>query len=77
MITTTPTSTLPSTLTADRIRAHATRLGLTHLGAEPGTVTALVERAETAQLGYLDFLDLLLEEEAGLNRPGVSGDSAV
>ena len=48
-----------STLTADRIRNHATRLGLTHL-------TELVERAETGQMGYLDFLDLLLEEEVGL-----------
>jgi len=52
-----------STLTTDRIRTHATRLGLTHL---TDTVTELVGRAETAQLGYLDFLDLLLEEEVGL-----------
>ena len=35
-------------LTTDRIRSHATRLGLTHLTE---TITALVERAETAQLG--------------------------
>ena len=61
------TSTAPtSTLTADRIRAHATRLGLTHLGSEPGVAAGLVARAETGQLGYLDFLDLLLEEELGL-----------
>ena len=60
------TTTTTSTLTADRVRAHATRLGLTHLGTEPETVNALVARAETAQLGYLDFLDLLLEEEVGL-----------
>ena len=50
-------------LTTDRIRSHATRLVLTHLTE---TITALVERAETAQLGYLEFVDLLLEEEVGL-----------
>ena len=61
----TPTTTT-STLTADRVRAHATRLGLTHLGTEPETVNALLARAETAQMGYLDFRDLLLEEEVGL-----------
>ena len=52
-----------STLTTDRIRQHATRLGLTHLTE---TITALVERAENQQMGYLDFVDLLLEEEVGL-----------
>ena len=52
-----------STLTADRIRSHATRLGLTHL---TDILTELVERAETGQMGYLDFVDLLLEEEVGL-----------
>src|SRR5215216_3008324 len=52
-----------STLTADRIRDHATRLGLTHL---TDTLTELVERAEAGQMGYLDFVDLLLEEEVGL-----------
>ena len=52
-----------STLTADRIRDHATKLGLTHL---TDTVTDLVARAEAAQMGYLDFVDLLLEEEVGL-----------
>jgi DNA replication protein DnaC len=51
-----------STLTADRIRNHATRLGLTHI---TDTITELVDRAETAQMGYLDFVDLLLEEEVG------------
>ena len=50
-------------LTTDRTRGHATGLGLTHLTE---TITALVERAETAQLGYLEFVDLLLEEEVGL-----------
>ena len=58
-----PEGQLVSTLTADRIRNHATRLGLTHL---TDTLTELVERAETGQMGYLDFLDLLLEEEVGL-----------
>ena len=52
-----------TTLTTDRIRDHATRLGLTHL---TDTITQLVDRAEHAQLGYLDFVDLLLEEELGL-----------
>jgi len=52
-----------SMLTADRIRDHATRLGLIHL---TDTITELVDRAETAQMGYLDFVDLLLEEEVGL-----------
>ena len=52
-----------SSLTTDRIRESATRLGLTHLTE---VITQLVERAETAQMGYLDFVDLLLEEELGL-----------
>ena len=52
-----------SALTVDRIRSHATKLGLTHL---TDVVTQLVQRAETEQLGYLDFVDLLLEEELGL-----------
>ena len=51
-----PEETSMSTLTADRIRDHATRLGLTHLS---DTITDLVTRAETAQMGYLDFVDLL------------------
>ena len=36
-----------TTLTTDRIRDHATRLGLTHL---TDTITQLVDRAEHAQL---------------------------
>lgn len=52
-----------SSLTTDRIRDHATKLGLTHLTE---VVTQLVDRAEKAQMGYLDFVDLLLEEELGL-----------
>lgn len=52
-----------SELVAARIVAHATRLGLTHLADVAGD---LVTRAESAQMGYLEFLDLLLEEELGL-----------
>jgi DNA replication protein DnaC len=52
-----------STLTTDRIREHAGRLGLVHLS---DVITDLVDRAEQAQMGYLDFVDLLLEEELGL-----------
>ena len=55
-----------SNLTTDRIRDHATKLGLTHLGTDAAVVTGLVDRAEQAQMGYLDFVDLLLEEEVGL-----------
>jgi DNA replication protein DnaC len=50
-------------LVTTRIRDHASRLGLTHL---TDTVEELLARAEAQQLGYLDFLDLLLEEELGL-----------
>lgn len=52
-----------SALTTTRIRDHASRLGLTHL---TDTISQLVARAEAEQLGYLDFLDLLLGEECGL-----------
>ena len=52
-----------SSLTTDRIRESATRLGLTHLTE---VITQLVERAEAGQMGYLDFVDLLIEEELGL-----------
>ena len=45
-----------SHLTVDRIRDHATKLGLTHLGE---TIDQLADRAEQAQMGYLDFVDLL------------------
>lgn len=51
-----------SMLTSDRVREHATRLGLTHL---PETLEQVLARAEDAQMGYLDFIDLLLEEEVG------------
>lgn len=53
----------PNTLTADRVRGNATRLLLTNLAGEAET---LAGRAEAAQLGYLEFVDLLLEEEVGV-----------
>ena len=49
-----------SELVTARIRATAAKLGLPHLA---GTLTGHVERADAAQMGYLDFLDLILEEE--------------
>lgn len=50
-------------LILDRIRTHATRLALTHLSEQAET---LAKRAEADTLGYLDFLDLVLEEEVGV-----------
>ncbi|NIG12421.1 AAA family ATPase, partial [Enterobacter sp. Cy-1797] len=47
-------------LTTARIKAHATKLGLPHLAA---SLEQLVKRADTEQMGYLDFLDLIVEEE--------------
>ena len=52
-----------SELVATRIREHAERLRLAHLGEN---LEALVARAEQATMGYLDFVDLVLEEELGL-----------
>ena len=52
-----------SELTAERIRAHAERLRLANLGDELET---LVARAEESQMGYLEFVDLLLDEEVGV-----------
>ena len=52
-----------SELTSTRIRDAAERLGLTHL---PDHVADLVARAEAEQLGYFDFLDLVLGEEVEL-----------
>jgi DNA replication protein DnaC len=52
-----------SELITARIRAHAVRLGLPATAEDPA---ALVARAEQASMGYLDFLDLILGEEAGL-----------
>ena len=51
-----------STLTADRIRDHATRLGLPHLAEH---LELLVERAETNSMGYREFIDTVLGEELG------------
>jgi DNA replication protein DnaC len=52
-----------SELVATRIREHAERLRLPHLGEN---LDALVTRAEQATMGYLEFVDLLLEEEVGV-----------
>jgi DNA replication protein DnaC len=52
-----------SELITNRITDNALRLGLTHLA---DTATQLVARAEADNLGYLDLVDLLLEEELGL-----------
>lgn len=52
-----------SELVLDRIRAHANRLALTHLAQE---AEALAGRADAQTMGYLEFLDLILEEEVGL-----------
>lgn len=50
-------------LTTTRIKAHATKLGLPHLAA---SLEQFLHRADTEQLGYLDFLDLIVEEELGI-----------
>lgn len=52
-----------SELTSTRIKTHAASLGLPHLSA---SLEQLLARADAEQLGYLDFLDLLLEEELGI-----------
>jgi DNA replication protein DnaC len=49
-----------SDLVATRIRATAAKLGLPHLAT---TLDELVARADANTMGYLDFLDLVLEEE--------------
>lgn len=49
-----------SELVTARIRDTATKLGLPHLAA---SLADHVARADGAQMGYLDFLDLVLEEE--------------
>lgn len=49
-----------SELVTSRIQAAAAKLGLPHLA---GSLHELAKRADTAALGYLDFLDLVLEEE--------------
>ncbi len=52
-----------SELVTDRIRTHAERLRLTHIAE---SADALIERAETAEMGYREFLDLALEDEVGV-----------
>ena len=47
-------------LVTNRIEASATKLGLPHLAK---TLHELARRADTAQMGNLDFLDLILQEE--------------
>ncbi len=52
-----------SELTSDRVREAAARL---HLGNLEVSLTSLLERAEASELGYLEFLDLVLDEESGV-----------
>jgi DNA replication protein DnaC len=52
-----------SQLTTDRIKVAAATLGLSHLAE---AITELSRRAEADQMGYLDFVDLLLQEELGI-----------
>jgi DNA replication protein DnaC len=52
-----------SELLSARIRDHAAKLGLTHLAEVLDQLTA---RAHTEQPGYLEFVDVLLEEELAL-----------
>jgi DNA replication protein DnaC len=49
-----------SELVTNRIHASATKLGLPHLAK---TLQELTSRADTESMGYLEFLDLVLEEE--------------
>ena len=52
-----------SELVSTRIRASAAKLGLTHLAE---CLTDHLKRADAASIGYLDFLDLILEEELAI-----------
>jgi len=52
-----------SELLTTRIREAARRL---HLGNPEENLEALVARAETTTMGYLEFLDLVLEDETGV-----------
>ena len=52
-----------SELLAERIREHAERLRLMHLAEN---AEQLVARAEEAEMGYRELLDLVLEEELGV-----------
>jgi len=50
-------------LITERIRRNAAELRLHAIASDPDE---LIERAETAQLGYREFLDLVLESELGV-----------
>jgi DNA replication protein DnaC len=52
-----------SELLTARIQAQATKLGLPHLA---GNLAGLLKRAEAEQMGYLEFLDLIIDEETGV-----------
>ena len=52
-----------SELVAGRIVRHAERLKLSHLTE---TAEQLCQRADDAQLGYREFLDLVLDEEVAV-----------
>ncbi len=56
-----------SELISLRIKEAATRL---HLANLEDNLTTLCERADSGQLGYLEFLDLVLEEETGVRDGG-------
>jgi DNA replication protein DnaC len=52
-----------SVVITKRIRTHATKLGLPHLA---DSIEQLAERANADKMGYLEFLDLVMEEEIGV-----------
>lgn len=52
-----------SVVITKRIRGHATKLGLPHLA---DSIDQLADRASADKMGYLEFLDLVLEEELGV-----------
>jgi IstB-like ATP binding protein len=52
-----------SELVTQRIQASATKLKLLHLVE---TVDVLIARAQEGQVGYREFLDLVLGEELGV-----------
>ena len=52
-----------SELVSERIREYAERLRLTHLAEN---AEQLIARAEEAEMGYRELLDLALEEELGV-----------
>jgi DNA replication protein DnaC len=54
---------MTSELLSARVQTQARKLGLTHLA---DSLPALLKRADDQQMGYLDFLDLITAEEAGM-----------